>query len=111
VLLADFYFVVADAAVVGGEQLDGFFGDDCGFAVWASEAFDGFKGAPERFDDHLDNDAVGLGEDAGFDETFLGAEMGQHVFVEVAQVIGKAKFGCAGGPESDDHFRLLLGWL
>jgi hypothetical protein len=30
--------------------------------------------------------------------------MGQHMLVEVAQIIGKAEFGCAGGPESDDHF-------
>jgi hypothetical protein len=31
--------------------------------------------------------------------------MRQDVIVEVAKIIGKAKFGCAGRPESDDHFK------
>jgi hypothetical protein len=111
VLIADFYFVVADAAIVGGQEVYGFFGDDGGFAVGAGEAFDGFERGPERFDNHFHDDAVGLRQDASLDEAVLRAEMGKHMLIEVAEVIRQAKLGCAGGPESDDHFRLLLGWL
>jgi hypothetical protein len=105
VLFADFYFVMADAAIVGGEQVDCFFGDDGGLAIWAGEAFDGFERRPQRFNDHFDDDAVGLREHARFDETILGPEMRQNMLIEVAQVVGQANFGCAGGPESDDHFK------
>ena len=87
-LFADFYFVVADAAIVGGEEVHRFLGDDGGFAVWAGEAFDGFERRPQRFDDYFDDDAVGLRQDASFDETILGTEMRQNVLVEVAEVIG-----------------------
>jgi hypothetical protein len=104
VILADFYFVVADAAIVGGQKVDGLFSDDGGFAVRAGEAFDGFERRPQRFDDHFDDDAVGLREHAGFKEAFFGTEMRQHMLVKVAQIIGEAEFGCASGPESDDHF-------
>ncbi len=87
-LFADFYFVVADAAVVGGEEVHRFLSDDGGFAVWAGEAFDGFQRRPQRFHDNFDDDTVGLRQDASFDETFFGAEMRQNVLVEVAEAIG-----------------------
>jgi hypothetical protein len=109
VLFADFYFVMADAAIVGGQEVHRFFGDDGGFTVWAGEAFDGFERRPQRFDDHLNDDTVGLRQDASLDEAVLRAEVGKYMLIEVAEVIGKTKFGGSGGPESDDHFRLLLG--
>jgi hypothetical protein len=87
-LFADFYFVVADTAVVGGQEVHRFFGDDGGFTVWAGEAFDGFQRRPQRFDYYFDDDAVGLRQDASFDETILGTEVGQNVLVEMAQIIG-----------------------
>ena len=42
-LFADFYFVVSDAAVIGGQKMHCLFGDYSGFAVGAGEAFDGFE--------------------------------------------------------------------
>jgi predicted peroxiredoxin len=104
VLFANFYFVVADAAIVGGQEVHRFFSDDGGFTIWAGEAFDGFQRRPQRFNDHFDDDSVGLREHARFDETVLCSEMREDTLVEVAKVIGKAEFGCAGGPEADDHF-------
>ena len=52
--------VVLDAAVVGGEEVDGFLGDDGGFAIGSGKAVDGLKGGPQGFDDEADDDAIGL---------------------------------------------------
>ena len=45
-LLADVHFVMADAAVVGGKQVQGFHGDDSGFMVASRETLDGVHGGP-----------------------------------------------------------------
>ena len=83
-LLAEGDFVVLDAVVVGGEEVECFLVDDGGFAVRASEVFDGGEGGPEGFDDEADNYPIRLREDAGFEEAFLGAEHGEDALVEMA---------------------------
>jgi len=81
--------VVLDAAVVGGEEFEGFLGDDGGFAIGSDKAVDGLEGGPQGFDDEVHDDAIGLRDDAGFAEAVEGAQVREDVFAEVAQIIGK----------------------
>jgi len=97
--------VVLDAVVVGGEEVQGFLGDDGGFAIGSGEAVNGFQGGPESFDDEVHDDSIGLRDDAGFAEAVERAEVREDVFAEVAQVIGETYGGGAGGPETNDHVR------
>jgi hypothetical protein len=99
---------VLDAAVVGGQEFEGFLGDDGGAAIGSGETIHGFEGGPHGFDDEVDNDGIGLGDDAGFTEAFKGAEMREDVFAEVAEVFRETRDGGAGGPETNNHVRLLL---
>jgi hypothetical protein len=103
--------VVLDAAVVGGEEFEGFLGDDGGFAIGTGKAIDGLEGGPQGLDDEVDDDTVGLRDDAGFAEAVEGAQVREDVFPEVAQVIGETDGGGACGPEANDHVRRLLRWI
>jgi hypothetical protein len=100
--------VVLDAAVVGGQEFEGFLGDDGGAAIGSGEMIDGFEGGPDGFDDEVDNDGVRLRDDAGFTEAFKGAEMREDVFAKVTQVLRETDDGGAGGPETNNHVRHLL---
>jgi len=97
--------VVLDATVVGSEEVEGFLGDDGGFAIGSGKAVDSLDGGPQGFDDEAHNDAIGLRDDAGFAEALVGAKVREDVFAEVAQVIGETYGGGAGGPETNDHVR------
>src|SRR5262249_28162557 len=107
-LFADGDVEMLDAVVVRGEEVESFVVNDGGFAGRASKFFDGGQRGPERFDDEANDDAVRLREDAGFEETFLGAQQGQDALVEMAKIVGVAKLGGASGPETNDHVRRLL---
>jgi hypothetical protein len=100
--------IVLDAAVVGGEEFEGFLGDDGGFAVGAGKAVDGLEGGPQGLYDEANDDAIGLCDDAGLAEAVEGAEVRKDVFAEVAQVIGEPYGGGACGPEANNHVRRLL---
>ena len=99
---------VLDAAIVGSEEFEGFFGDNGGVAIGSGKAIDGFEGRPDGFNDEVDDDGVRLRDDAGFAEAFDGAEMREDVVAEMAEILGETFDGGAGGPETNDHVRLLL---
>ena len=71
VLFADFYFIMANAAIIGGQEMYRLFAHHSGFAVGACEAFDGFERGPQGFYDHLDHHAVGLREHSRLNESFF----------------------------------------
>jgi hypothetical protein len=99
---------VLDAVIVGGEEFESFLGYDGGATIWSGETIDGFEGGPDGFHDEVNDDLVGLRDDARFAEAIERAKMRKDVFAEVAEVVGETFDGGAGGPETDNHVRLLL---
>jgi len=94
---------VLDAAIVGGQEVKSFLGDYGRVAIGSGETINGFEGGPDGFHDEVDDDLVGLRDDAGFTEAFKGTEMREDVVAEVAEVPGKTFDGGASRPETDDH--------
>ena len=86
--LAQGNFVVLHVVVIGSQEFDGFLGNDGTLEVLTGETLDSLGRGPQRFDDELDNHAVGLREHAGFQEAFLGTKNWQNVVVEMAQISG-----------------------